>query len=110
MAAVIKRETNKRMHVVIIILLLTGCVKDAEFSGDTKYPSLETLAVTDINKDGATLNGVFHSHGKVKPEKLWFHWECRNCPGVTYALLRHSGLPSGDHEKFSLRLESTLVE
>ena len=85
MAAVIKRETNKRMHVVIIILLLTGCVKDAEFSGDTNYPSLETLAVTDINKDGATLNGIFHSHGKTPPNKLWFRWECPNCPGYTYS-------------------------
>ena len=43
MTSVIKRETNKRMHVLIIILLLTGCVKDAEFSRDTRNPFLKPL-------------------------------------------------------------------
>ena len=109
MAAVIKRETNKRMHLVIIILLLTGCVKDAEFSGDTKYPSLETLPVTDINKDGATLMVFFTARGKVNRKSFGSIGSVRNAQGYTYAFSDTVAIPSGNEEKFSLRVESALL-
>jgi len=88
-----------------VILTMTSCEKDEMQKRD--YPRVRTLAVTDINEEGATVHGEIISLGQGGVDDCGFVWSTSYSPTLDYSERVSLG-PVQETGHFSAQISTTL--